>query len=177
MTTERIKALVSITSASPGDKVQYPLQQVIFPNIKFTCSGWVTKWIMGATYSTGVQYPELQIWRPSGPISYQKLNGTIAKAAGEEASGIYEFIVDPPLPFQPDDILGVLQPSRQNSRLLVNYDSGGDLLNFYLPLNSTEANFSRLPTNVRVGGRPTGRAVPLVSVEIGEFKERNVFMV
>ena len=46
----------------------------------------------------------------------QELNYTIAAAVEEEVSGIYyEFIVDPPLPFQPDDILGVFQPSQQNS--------------------------------------------------------------
>ena len=168
VTTERMNALLTVDTDLFGDKDTYPQEQVIYLNTKFTCSGRVIKWIVGATYSNGNYYPELQIWRPSGGGVYQKLNGTIAKAAEEEASGIYEFIVDPPLPFQPGDILGVFHPSEQNSRLLVNYDSEGDLLNFYLPLESSQVEPSHTIIDVS-SGLQIRTEIPLVAVEIGEL--------
>ena len=171
VTTERMNALLTVNRDMFGTRDTYPQEQVIFPNIKFTCSGWVVKWIMGATSSTGTHYPELQIWRPSGGGVYQKLNGTIAKAAGEEASRIYEFIVYPPLPFQPDDILGVFQPSQQNSSLLVDYGSGGDLLNFYLPLESSQVEPSHTFIDISSSGMQNRTDVPLVAVELGELCE------
>ena len=168
VTTERMNALLTVDMDMFGARDTYPQEQVIFPTIKFTCSGRVTKWIVGATYSNGIYYPELQIWRPSGGAVYQKLNGTIAKAAGEEASRIYEFIVDPPLPFQPGDILGVFQPSEQNSRLLVDYDSGGDLLNFYLPLESGQVEPSHKIIDVSSSFLQIRREIPVVAVGLGE---------
>ena len=169
VTTERMNALLTVDREMFGDKGIYPQEQVIFPNTKFTCSGWVTKWIMGATYFRGSHYPELQIWRPSGGGTYQKLNSTIAAPAGEEAIGIYEFVVDPPIPFQSDDVLGLFQPSLQNSRLLVNYDSGGDLSHFYLPLSSSQVEPSHTLVDVNSDSWETGKPIPLIAIEIGEL--------
>ena len=52
-----------------------------------------------------------------------KLNSTVISAASQEKNDVYEYIVDPPLPFQPGDILGVLQPDNEESRLQVDYDT------------------------------------------------------
>ena len=176
VTAERMNALLTVNREMFGDKGIYSQQQVIFLNIKFTCSGWVTKWIVGATYSSGSYYPELQIWRPSGSGTYQKLNGTFAAAAGEKNNGIYEFIVDPPLPFQPDDILGLFQPSEQNSRLLVDYDSEGDLL--HLSLNSSQVEPSHTLIDVTSADNfQIGRQVPLIAVEIGELSNAQIFQI
>ena len=170
VTTERINALLTVDRGVIIDnKINYPQEQTIFPGIRFTCSGQVAKWIIGATYSNdGDHYPELQIWRPNGNARFQKLNGTFAVAA-EKTKGLYEFIVDPPLPFQPNDVLGVFQPSKRNSRLLIDYDSRGGLLNFYLPLDRNQVEPSHTFVDARSDGWDIGSAVPYVALEIGEF--------
>ena len=68
------------------------------------------KWIMGGDWSGHDQdeYPELQIWRLSGDSTYVKPNSTVVSAASREKYDVYEYTADPPLPFQPGDILGVL---------------------------------------------------------------------
>ena len=84
VTTERMNALLTVDRAIIDNKITYPQEQIIFPGIRFMCSGQVTKWIIGATYSNdGDHYPELQIWRPIGNARFQKLNGTFAVAAGK----------------------------------------------------------------------------------------------
>ena len=56
-------------------------------------------------------YPELQIWRPSGDTTYSKEQSTTIMPMSQEGDRVYEFPVEPPLPFQPGDILGVRQPT------------------------------------------------------------------
>lgn len=171
MTIERMNALLTVNTGNIGRKTVFPQHQAIFPNARFTCSGQVVKWIMGATYLNvrdRVNFPELQIWRPTGSTTYQKLNGTSIEAKVEEDSGIYEFIVDPPLPFQPGDILGVFQPSLEESRLLVDYNALGVSVNYRLSLNSNQVEPAHTFIDINVGGWQMGQALPLVSVEIGE---------
>ena len=58
--------------------------------------------------------------------NYVKLNSTVVSATSREKYDVYEYTVDPPLPFQPGDILGVLQPDNEDSRLQIDYDTAGD---------------------------------------------------
>ena len=42
-------------------------RQQITPDIRFTCDGMITKWIVGADWREDEDfYPELQIWRNIG---------------------------------------------------------------------------------------------------------------
>ena len=57
-------------------------QQYIYPEMKFSCNGSVTKWIYGAVdqnRSTG-DLPELQIWCQTGPNSYIKQGSSLIAA-------------------------------------------------------------------------------------------------
>ena len=40
--------------------------QQITPDIRFTCDGMITKWIIGAYMAGGSFNPELQVWRSIG---------------------------------------------------------------------------------------------------------------
>ena len=62
----------------------------------------------------------------------------------------------------------MFQPSEQNSRLLVDYDSGGDLLNFYLPLESSQVEPSHKIIDVSSSFLQIRREIPVVAVELGE---------
>ena len=150
----------------------FPQEQVIFPDIKFTCNGEVVKWIVGAKYDrvkNSVNYPEVQIWRPTGDSTYQKLNGTTIIPVDERRSRIYEFIVDPPLPVQPGDVLGMFQPSKDNSKLLVDYDIGYNMWNLYFELDRDQVEPSHTFININSEEWMNAIALPLISVEIGEF--------
>ena len=57
-------------------------RQYIYPEMKFSCYGSVTKWIYGAVdqnRSTG-DLPELQIWRQTCPNNYNKQGSSLVTA-------------------------------------------------------------------------------------------------
>ena len=78
-------------------------RQYIYPEMKFSCNGSVTKWIYGAVdqnRSTG-DLPELQIWRQTGPNSYNKQGFSLVTANISIPPNLYEYYPVTPL----DDIL------------------------------------------------------------------------
>ena len=170
MTLERMYRLLGITMITRGRAKTYSGQQLVFPDIRFTCSGEVVKWIMGGRWNErGDYYPQLQIWRPSGNGVYHRLNGSNISTTVERDDNVYEFIADPPIPFQSGDIVGVFQP--QKGKLRVNYDTEGRSLNYYINIRSDEV----MPSHNTIDTSDeefedlrTSMALPLVSVEIGE---------
>ena len=160
MSMERMIALLPAV----GKRKMFSDKQLIFPDITFTCSGEVVKWIMGGKWDMmDDSYPELQIWRPSGGTTYSKEQSTTIMPTSQEDDRVYEFPVEPPLPFQPGDILGVRQPHKDVSRLQVDYEEDGDSTYYYNSIaDSQETEFDTNNGNVDTD-------LPLVTVEIGEF--------
>ena len=165
MSVERVYALLGIPPLQTGDRNDFNNKQLIFPNISFTCSGEVIKWIMAGKWKKGMksEYPELQIWRSSGESTYQKEGSTIISVTSREDDGVYEFPADPPLPFQPGDILGLRQPGGK-SRLQVRYDDGGDSVYYATIANQNNDVFDISGSDV-----DTSTDIPLVTVEIGKL--------
>ena len=94
-------------------------RQYIYPEMKFSCNGSVTKWIYGAVdqnRSTG-DLPELQIWRQTCPNSYNKQGSSLVTANISIAPNVYEYYPVTPLEFHEGDILGVHIPDDNNSQL------------------------------------------------------------
>ena len=85
-------------------------QQRVFPDINFTCSGNLTKWIVGGTVGNTLG-GEVQIWRRNNGSEndYTKVGYSILDAIDPVDDNVYEHIPDPPLEFQEGDILGVYQ--------------------------------------------------------------------
>ena len=100
---------------------------------------------------------------------YQRVNSTTISVAMERDDDVYEFIPDPPIPFQPGDVLGVFQPSRDNSRLQVDYDSGGSSVYYYIETDEDQVVSSHITFDTTHEDVETQTALPLVSVEIGEL--------
>ena len=170
-TIERITTLLNTNRESFGFRNVFPQEQSVFPNIQFTYSGRVVKWIVGATYSIFERdsFPELQIWRPTSGSTFQKQSGTTLTALADAVSGIYEFLVQPPLPFQPGDVLGLFQPSLQRSKLFVDFEVSTNAAYYYLPLDETAVEPTHTFIDIAIGGWRIGRVLPLVTVEIGKF--------
>ena len=169
MSEGRVYAL--IPELNSGTRSDFDNRQLIFPDITFTCSGEVVKWIMAGKWNKNRdKYPELQIWRLSGDSTYVKLNSTAISTASKEDDDVYEYTADPPLSFQPGDILGVLQPDKGDSRLRVRYDEDGDSVYYSIESEDNNDMF-----NIAGGDVTTQTDLPLVTVEIGKQHSEILF--
>ena len=140
-------------------------QQRVFPDINFTCSGNLTKWIVGGEVGNLVG-AELQIWRKNdGSVrDYTRVDYSVLQASDPENDNVYEYTPNPPLEFQEGDILGV-------------YQRGGDnRMRVYYQETTGPPNYRRvgnLNTDPPVSSTLTGATLvtdkydyPLVTVEI-----------
>ena len=155
---------------SVGSLIKTGGRQQITPDIRFTCDGMITKWIVGADWwRLDNLYPELQIWRSNENDTYQKINGTFLEFADDSSNRIYEYDNSSPIPFQAGDILGMFIPQTTRSRLrLLSEDTTNSPINYYL---TTDDSVSESPHDViDLQNTPmlfSGTYRPLVSVEIG----------
>ena len=100
-------------------------QQVLIPDINFTCNGTITKWIFGAKWEgNSAAFTELQILRRT-PIPdsiytdrmYTKVGSTAITVGTENSSKVYEYLLSSPLAFQEGDILGYFQPTESKAEV------------------------------------------------------------
>lgn len=141
-------------------------EQHIFPDITFTCSGTVTKWIVGALKSSSstdatLEHPQLQLWRENGSF-YQRsdlANNTTTDFAPTEHPNVYEYIPSPPLEFSEGDILGVYQPG--DSQAVLQYQwKAADQRSYTLQSESSVETFTFS------GAVTVNYDLPFVGVEI-----------
>ena len=171
MSQERINALMGDILVPPGVERDRSVNgiEMVFPDIKFLCSGHVNHFIMGARWKSILGHsPELQIWRPSGETTYQKLSGTTIAPVDISSDGIYIFAVDPPVLFEPGDILGVFQPALSVSRLSVDFDIAGAAMNYYVPVENDRVSPSLSTIDVNGEGVMSQMGLPLITVVVGE---------
>ena len=143
--------------------------QRIIPSLRFDCDGAITKWIVRASWRSDAQsFPELQLWRNSSRNGvYTKVGNTTLIIAESNASRLYEFAVEPSLPFQTGDILGIFQPSNSRSRLRILHRTGsGNPRNYVLrpPGSVTEPPLETFSTGS--SGIIQQTVLPLVTMEI-----------
>ena len=139
-------------------------QQRIIPGISFICNGTLTKWIIGARrkQATNPQHLQLQIWRQRQGSSntYDRTNfSDITALNTTDDLNVYEYIPNPPLEFQANDILGLYQPRVRDTEVVVYYQEGSGPQNFaYSNRNSPTGDFTSQ------GGQDND--LPLVTVEV-----------
>ena len=117
MSVERMRHFLNLETVS--FLISTSQRQQISPEMKFTCDGMITKWIIGAeSVMNGNLNPELQVWRNSENETYRKINGTLIEYPVSQ-SGIvfYEYNNFPPIPVKSGDILGIFIPPHSSSRL------------------------------------------------------------
>ena len=143
-------------------------RQRLFPDITFTCNGFITKWIVGGTTdNTESLEPELQIWRNTGGTSYTKANFSLLPFS-TLVSNVAEYTLSTPLEFQEGNILGVYQPQRRDSATVVYYQERDGPVNY-------EEGIDPLST-VTLVGNPDSYDYPLVTVEISTGTYQNIFV-
>ena len=139
-------------------------QQRIIPGIKFTCTGTLTKWIIGAqiTQPQATNHLQLQIWgrrRGSSNRYDRTIFSDITALNVTDDLNVYEYIPNPPLQFQANDILGLYQPHRNNTQVVVHYQSGGGPRNY----RRSNQNSPSSSTQASGGG---DNDLPLVAIEV-----------
>ena len=125
---------VRIAAYMYGSIRNHGCQQRIIPGIKFTCTGTLTKWIIGAqqTLTQPTNHLQLQIWRRQGSSNTYGITdfSDITALNATDDLNVYEYIPNSPLEFQTDDILGLYQPCISNTQAVVYYQWGGGPRNF-----------------------------------------------
>ena len=135
-------------------------EQRLFPDIIFTCNGFITKWIVGGEHQSRDVYvhSELSVWRRIAFYTFIKISYSALTQGDMRYCNVYEYILDPPLEFQEGDVLGIFQPNNSNFRVYYQEDTG--------PLNYKAESINK-PLFTLIVDRPNPRSYyPLVSVEI-----------
>ena len=98
---------------------------------------------------------------------YAKVGNTTLIVAESNASQLYEIAVEPSLPFQTGDILGIFQPSGSRSRLRILYSTGsGNPRNYVVRLSGSVTEPSLETFSTSSSGISQESALPLVTMEI-----------
>ena len=172
MSVERIRILLRLDSV--GEVVERDRRQQITPDMKFTCDGIITKWIIGGRWDDELAFsPELQLWREIGSDTYQKINGTLITIETERGSGtgVYEYDNFPPIPFQAGDILGVFVPRNEQSKFKLKSEGGRGPTNYFIE-TSDDVTLSPYDTIYLKQEAPQIQSevyYPLITVEISQF--------
>ena len=164
---EAVRIAADVYATSDTYKVRsHERQQRIIPGIKFTCTGTLTKWVIGAQrrQATNPRYLQLQIWRqrrrPSNTYDRTNFSDITALNTTDDLN-VYEYIPNPPLEFQANDILGLYQPHISDTEVVVYYQERGG------PQNFRRLNHNSPLTNISASGGNTGdKDLPLVAVDI-----------
>ena len=146
-------------------------RQQITPDMRFTCHGMITKWIIGADWNSNSNvYPELQVWRSSGNGIYHKINGTVIYVETESEERVYEYDNFAPIPVQAGDILGVFLPQVTNTRLRLRSENRHGHTNYYIPTDNSDKVSPYDSINLKQDTPQVLSTVyhPLVTVEIGK---------
>ena len=169
MRVERMRLILNIEMH--GNLVSTPSRQQITPDMKFTCDGMITKWIITAfAQSEENERPELQVWRKIGNDTYQKINGTFIEPATliDNSNSIYEYDSFSPIPVKSGDILGIFIPPAGSSRLALLSENTDSPTNYYLPTGqSSESPFDIIDIQ-SIPPVIEGEYWPMMTVEIGK---------
>ena len=168
MSVERMRILRGLETV--GSATNPAQRQQITPDIKFTCDGMITKWIVGADWGSSASfYPELQVWKNIGNDVYRKRNGTFITTPTESSNRIYEYDNFSPIPFQAGDILGVFLPRDRDARLRLLSENTNSTTNYYLITANSDSESSFDTIDIQSTESLRSQAYhPLVSVEIGK---------
>ena len=135
----------------------------LFHNNPFNTTGLITSWVFAAqklnsSTTLASQFPQLQIWRSmSDGTCYGLQFTTMTKSWLPTLLGtlnMYTHELDPPISYEPNDIIGIYQPSDANAALQIAFvNSNNTMLQALvepvtLASTGTFTNAGRIPTTV-----------------------------
>lgn len=99
----------------------------VISDLTFNCTGVLTSMIIGVEVRRRDllrnRYPQLQLWRPGEFNSLNRVESRDIVLTPDDfnTTSVYEFKLNPPLPFMSGDVLGVYQPMHSRSLVRVYY--------------------------------------------------------
>lgn len=155
-------------SALIGRTVTRQKEQVIVPEIKFTCSGTLSKWIFVAESLSGRgrnRYPELQVWRPQSTEIYDIVHRIPITPASTSQSNVYTHTISTPIQYQAGDVLGIYHPPADASAYKIYSVEHGGPDNYHMGRQeSARVQFDLQSSDVGIR-----RDYPLVGAETSQF--------
>lgn len=152
--------------ANATRRVTFSQQQRLFPDIRWTCSGIVTRWVVAGEWNVeDWNMPVLQIWKGATSSSYlvdSSLSPTKREVV-EIADGVFEITPDHPMPFRNGYCLGLFHPP--SAKLNIQYSPGSAVDTTYY---EDTGIFTIPPTLFSTFGSQQSTDQPLVYVETGE---------
>ncbi len=167
MSAERVRRLGNI-AGDRRDNLRE--QQQIIPDISFSCSGTVSRWIVAGNERNEHNEPEVQIWRETfnGSGVYTKVHGMSLPERAEDSSLIYEFTAT--MDVQLGDILGLFEP--EDSWLRLYYTDQYGPVNYYM---DTGDDVTPPTGDFDISGAATMHGMPLVTVEFCKYSVLGVW--
>ena len=148
-------------------------QQSLMPSLSFTCNGTLTALAFAAQVGLGTLLPELQVWRPaasngSGP--YTKVFSTNQLQPRETIYPNVYVVQNLTHKFHSGDVIGLHQPSRENSSLVLLYrDSGAATVSYRVARLATALSIFSL---TQPGVLTDLGTLPLMGVQTSEIMTR-----
>ena len=140
-------------------------QQFLTPDMRFTCNGMITKWIIAANVNYNKPHTaELQLWRNTTNGVYERINRTHITIWAYNSFAVYEFDNFSPIPFQAGDFLGLYLPFSQ--ALTLYSEDTKSIINYYIDTHDlSEMSNDTISTT----SLASSYYHPMVSVEISEL--------
>ena len=159
---------LSIADLAQPTLVSSNRRQYIFPDIRFEgCNGIITKLNFIASQWNDMETvdPQIQLWNRTNGMDYHRVSYIdidITRLDGAGEGKFYSYTVDPPLPFQSGNILGVFSPRGSMSRLRINFlNTGAE--------TSYRSGRTNIPLEMVTFSEVNSNNVPLLNVETGQF--------
>ena len=168
MRVERIRSLLNLGPTSPLVYIDHDPRQQISPEMNFTCDGMITKWIIGADFIMNQDlYPEFQIWRNVRDRVYIKIHSTSTIQFFPSLSdGTYVFDYFAPIPVKSGDILGILIPPGDSSKLRLR-SAATTPPQYFIKTDGTDTQFDEI--DIDQPSVSSSMYLPLVTVEISKW--------
>lgn len=126
----------SVTSNGSGVGEKHNTITRLIPELKFTCEGTITQFVVGGTLQPGSQDPMIQVWRESTtmcgtfvkPVPDIPINSSVCDGGASTISeGKYRCTLKEAfrVPVQPGDILGLEIPPTSEDDFELHFTSGG----------------------------------------------------
>lgn len=162
MSIERMRNLLNVDTVSAV--MHTDQRQQISPEMRFTCDGMITKWFIGADFSsTRDLYPEYQIWRNVGDKVYRKVNNTPLIQLSFFEGPVFEFFA--PIEVRSGDILGILIPPEASSKVRLWSEEASSPTQYYVTTTDTT---SVNVIDIEQSSVTASFYHPLITVEFGK---------
>ena len=138
----------------------------LFPSMRITCNGMLVGFsVAGKTRNEGNNnYPFLQIWRPTSPMSYMKMSEYEFSISGctELPNNVWQCTVSSSINVEEGDIIGINLPRDQkmNSAFGIYFRSSSSFTSYILD--------SALGTTFSVSGSSDASVQPVLTLDIHE---------